>query len=67
MPEYTQARIRQLCAQALAVEDQEKSRHILRELRAAIESHQRLAKASLGCQKSALESLQPTKVKKQGA
>jgi hypothetical protein len=48
VPAYTEARIQQLCAAALAAETPTYIDRIDRELRAALEEHIRLAKDSLG-------------------
>jgi hypothetical protein len=50
MPAYTEARVRRLCAEALAAQTQADVDRIVPELRSAIEEHIRLAKDSLEVQ-----------------
>jgi len=50
MPAHTEARIHQLCTEALAAQSQADVNRIIPELRAALEEHIRLAKASLEAQ-----------------
>jgi hypothetical protein len=50
MPKHTEARIQQLCAQALTVETKADADRIIAELRAALAEHITLAKNSLGQQ-----------------
>ncbi len=47
MPAYTEARIKQLCLEALAAETVADIDRVLAELRAALDEHIRLAKDSL--------------------
>jgi hypothetical protein len=54
MPQHTEARIQQLCAEAIAAKSQSDANRIVRELRAAIQEHIQLAKSSLGSQASAI-------------
>ena len=51
MPRYTEARIQQLCAKALASNTPKDSEQIIQELRAALEEHIALAKESLEVQR----------------
>jgi hypothetical protein len=50
VPAYTEARIEQLCDEALTVRAQADLDRVVHELRAALEEHVRLAKASLEMQ-----------------
>lgn len=54
MPAHTEARIQQLCTEALAAKTQADIERILPELRSALEERIRLAKDSLEAQVSAL-------------
>jgi len=47
VPLHTEARIQQLCSEALSAKNQADVERIVRELRAALEEHIRLAKDSL--------------------
>lgn len=61
MPAHTEARIHQLCTEALTAQTQSDVERIIPDLRAALEEHVRLAKDSLEGQLgsiSALDSLQ---------
>jgi hypothetical protein len=57
MPQYTEARIQQLCVEAIAAKSQSDVNRIIRELRVALQEHVRLAKDSLGLQASAIAVL----------
>jgi len=52
MPAHTEARIHQLCQEAIAAETQADVEHILPQLRDALEEHIKLAKPSLEVQAS---------------
>lgn len=57
MPAHTEARIHQLCTEALFATTQADIDRILPELRSALEEHIKLAKNSLGAQVSAIKAL----------
>jgi hypothetical protein len=57
VPQYTEARIQQLCTQAIAVRDPEDVRSVILELQSALELHIRLAKESLETQASTISAL----------
>jgi hypothetical protein len=57
VPHYTEARIEQLCTQAIAVRDPEDIQNVILELRSALELHIRLAKESLETQASTISAL----------
>jgi len=57
MPRFTQGRIQDLCTQALTVRTSEDIQHVVKELRAALEEHIRLAKNSLENQAATLSTL----------
>lgn len=57
MPAYTEARIQQLCTEALAVQSQADVDRVIPELKAALEEHISLAKDSLGLQASTIAAL----------
>jgi hypothetical protein len=57
VPAYTEARIQQLCTEALAVKNQADVDRVIPELRAALEEHISLAKNSLGAQASTIAAL----------
>jgi hypothetical protein len=57
MPAHTDARIHQLCTEALAAKTQADVNRIIPELRSALEEHIRLAKESLAAQVSNIVSL----------
>jgi len=57
VPAYTEARIQQLCTEALAVKSQTDVDRVIPELRAALEEHISLAKDSLGLQASVIALL----------
>lgn len=57
MPPHTEARIQQLCSEALAAKTLADVDRILPELRSALEEHIRLAKESLETQVAAITSL----------
>ena len=57
MPAYTEERIRQLCAEALAAKSQTDVDRIVPQLRAALEEHVKLAKESLKSQMSTIHAL----------
>lgn len=62
MPQHTEAKIHQLCTEALAAQTQSDVERIIPELRAALEEHVRLAKESLEGQLgsiSALDAMSP--------
>ena len=50
MPAHTEARIHQLCTEALAAKTQSDVERVIPELRSALEEHIRLAKESLKAQ-----------------
>jgi hypothetical protein len=57
VPPHTEARIQQLCTEALAAKTLADVDRILPELRSALEEHIRLAKESLETQVAAITSL----------
>lgn len=57
VPQYTEARIQQLCTQAIAVRDPAAIESVIVELRSALELHIRLAKESLETQVSTISAL----------
>jgi len=57
VPPHTEARIQQLCSEALAAKTLADVDRILPELRSALEEHIRLAKESLETQVAAITSL----------
>ena len=57
MPAHTEARIQQLCTEALAAQTQSDVERIIPELRAALEEHIRLAKESLEGQLGSMSAL----------
>jgi hypothetical protein len=57
MPAHTEARIQQLCTEAIAAKTQADVDRIIPELRLAIEEHIRLAKESLEAQISGITAL----------
>jgi len=59
MPAYTEERIRQLCAEAVAATSQSDVERIFPELRAALEEHVKLAKQSLQSQMSTINAVDP--------
>lgn len=63
MTPHTEARIHQLCKEALAACTTEDLDHIILELRSALEEHIRLAKDSLGAQARALSVLESAALK----
>jgi hypothetical protein len=58
VPPYTEARIKQLCTEALAAKTQADVDRILPELRSALEEHVRLAKDSLEAQVTAITAME---------
>jgi len=56
VPHYTEARIEQLCTQAIAMRDPEDIQSVILELRSALELHIRLAKESLETQASTISA-----------
>ena len=58
MPVYTEARIQELCAKALAAQDNAEAERILVELRLAIEEHIYYAKSSLEAHASVISVLE---------
>lgn len=58
MPVYTEARIQELCAQALAAQGDAEAERILVELRLAIEEHIYYAKNSLEAHASVISVLE---------
>jgi hypothetical protein len=54
VPEHTDARIQQLCKDALEAKTPEQLEHVIPELRLALEEHIRLAKESLKVQRSSI-------------
>jgi hypothetical protein len=59
MPQYTEARIQQLCSQILQTENSQETDRVIAELRSALEEHIRLAKESLAAKASTLPLLHP--------
>ena len=57
MPAHTEARIHQLCTEALTAQTQSDVERIIPELRAALEEHVRLAKDSLEGQLGSISAL----------
>ena len=57
MPAHTEAKIHQLCTEALAAQAEADVERIIPELRAALQEHVRLARASLEGQVSAIATL----------
>lgn len=57
MPAHTEARIHQLCTEALAAQSQADVNRIIPELRSALEEHIRLAKESLTVHASSIAAL----------
>jgi hypothetical protein len=57
VPAHTEARIRQLCIDALAAKTEKDAERIIPELRAVLREHIRLAKDSLGSQLSTITAL----------
>jgi hypothetical protein len=55
VPRYTEQRIRDLCAQALASTNDADRNRVLEELRAALRERTQLAKESLACQITAID------------
>jgi hypothetical protein len=58
VPVYTEARIQELCAKALAAEDATEAERILTELRFALEEHIYYAKNSLEAYASVISVLE---------
>jgi hypothetical protein len=58
MPAHTEARIHQLCREALTARTLEDTGRIVPDLRSALEEHIQLAKDSLGAQAHALSVLE---------
>ncbi len=58
LPAYTEARIKRLCERALGCENEDELRHILKELRAALREHLRLATETLGAPASVIPVLE---------
>jgi len=57
VPQYTEARIDQLCTEAIAVRDPNEIASVVSELRSALELHIQLAKESLETQASTISAL----------
>jgi hypothetical protein len=58
VPLHTEARIQQLCKEAIAAQSEADVNRILQELREALQEHVRLAKASLQAQANAVSVLE---------
>ena len=67
MPRYTEQRIRDLCAEALASTNDADGQRVLNELRTALQEHIRLAKESLACQVTAVSWSRPENTKGRSA
>jgi F0F1-type ATP synthase membrane subunit b/b' len=61
VPAHTEAKIHQLCAEALAAKTEADVERIIPQLRAALQEHVRLAKASLEGQVTAIAALDTLK------
>ena len=64
MPAHTEARIQQLCTEALAAKMQAEIDRIIPELRSALEEHIKLAKGSLEAQVATITAMDAISLKR---